>query len=114
MTDAEKAFEYLKYLYENGMTQSEISAKLGIAQSQIHNLLSGKSSFARSSAQTVEKVLSLMSNNDSSDIALPLVPKTQTRAVSLDVIFDALMASSEIDSDTKVKVYNLIKNLYKD
>ena len=115
MTDADKALKYIKELYQNGATQAELAQRFGISQPHINRLLCGQTTLDRAKMSTIINILAQMPESALADPMprTPLVPETQTRAVSLDIILDAIM-TSDLDSDTKVKVYGIIKTLYKD
>ncbi len=121
----------IRELRDSGMTQAEISNITGISQPFISQLLNPKNGAERVSHLQLEKFFKLFPNarivfddrrmmgdvtNNSGqvvngDVTAPLPPLPQQQgARDADEFLARIMASDEIDAETKVRIYNLFKN----
>ncbi len=118
----------IRELRDSGMTQAEISNITGISQPFISQLLNPKNGAERVSHLQLEKFFKLFPNarivfddrrmmgdvtNNSGqvvngDVTAPLPPIPQQQgARDADEFLARIMASDEIDAETKVKIFNL-------
>ena len=118
----------IRELRDSGMTQAEISKVTGISQPFISQLLNPKDGAKRVAHLQLEKFFKLFPNarivfddrrsmgdvtNNSGqvvngDITAPLPPLPQQQgARAADEFLARIMASDEIDAETKVKIFNL-------
>jgi transcriptional regulator with XRE-family HTH domain len=128
MDYAEIIKEKLAEMKRDGKTQEEIAKETGITQSHISKLMSAKCSIEKIKRIRLESFFKLFPNarivfddrrtigdvtNNSGqvvngDVTAPLPPPPSARAAE-DAVIARIMASDDLDAETKVKLYTLLQ-----
>lgn len=121
-------YEILAAQRNEGKTQSEMSRESGVAQSRICRLLDSRNGVTNIKRLGLETFFKLFPNarivfddrrtigdvtNNSGqvvngDVTAPLPPPPSARAAE-DAVIARIMASDDLDAETKVKLYTLLQ-----